>query len=269
MGPLLVLLLLPVLLSYTRNIGRVAVFGVCMLPWLVWHHALNYAVGGMFKPANATAEYFDWPGSPFNAQNITGVWNQSLGHFLLYAPALMFGKRGFVGHDLALFLLIVAPGLYLGWMAHCRERPSRGSVPDLARHDNQAGQSHWREALFCVGWFVGSWLLYATLSTNSSGPCCSIRWFVPLLAPAYFLLALFLRDNPSYYKDFLVLSGWGLLLAALMWQSGPWMQHMVPGFWLFQAAALLSWLACRRWDWVRQRSSIGGAPQPAVSSRAA
>ncbi len=49
-----------------------SLFVLGALPWLVLHHALNYAIGGTFQPANANPEYFCWPGSPFSARNLTG-----------------------------------------------------------------------------------------------------------------------------------------------------------------------------------------------------
>src|SRR5205807_2701857 len=60
-------------------------------------------------PANAVAEYFEWPGCPFNPHNMTGAWNHSVGHFLTYAAALLAGKRGFLGHNLP--LVLAAAGL--------------------------------------------------------------------------------------------------------------------------------------------------------------
>src|SRR5205807_640004 len=66
-----------------------AIFALAALPWLMLHHVVNYGVGGTFKPANAVAEYLQWPGSSFNLQNMTGAWNhQGIGHFLVYAAAL-------------------------------------------------------------------------------------------------------------------------------------------------------------------------------------
>jgi hypothetical protein len=223
-GPLLVLTLVPVVLMRTRHPGRLAIFALAMLPWLLLHHGLNYAIGGTFRPANSVPEYFAWPGSPFDAKNLTGSWHHNPpGHFFVYAAELLFGKRGFMGHNLAPFLLILA-------------------LPAVLR----LRTGLWREALFAVGWSGGTWLLYAALSSNYSGPCCSIRWFVPLLVPAYFLLALLLKAFPEYRLDFLVLSGWGVVLGALMWWKGPWMPHMVPAFWPIQAAALVTWVLVRR-----------------------
>jgi hypothetical protein len=154
---------------------------------------------------------------------MTGLWNhQSPGHFVIYAADLLFGRRGFFGHNLPLFLTL--PGL----VAVRRRRPFE--LPEI---------------LGGASWFAGTWLVYAVASTNYSGMAASIRWFVPLLVPAYFLLAVLLRDHPHYWRDFLILSAWGVVLAGLMWWKGPWMKRMVPFFWPLQAAALLSWILYR------------------------
>jgi hypothetical protein len=201
------------------------------LPWLALHHALNYSIGGTFAPANAITAYLEYPGSAFNAQNMTGHWqHRSLWDFAVYAVALLFGKRGFFGHNLPLFLTIIGGGI-------------------LMRRRNLAERV---ELIWAVGWSLATWLLYATTSNNYSGVCASIRWFVPLLAPAYLLLALLLREYPEKRFDLILLSTWGAILAAIMWWQGPWLNRMVPFFWPIQAVALLSWIFCARW---RQRTA--------------
>jgi hypothetical protein len=223
-GPVLVVCAASLVAYRCGPVWPVAVFALAALPWLVLHHAVNFAVGGTFKPANAVPEYFLWPGSPFNAQNLTGGWNHgSVGHCLAYLADLLVGNRGFLGHNLPLFLAL--PGLcYL-----LRRRPADRP-----------------EVLFAACWCGGTWLAYGLTSNNHSGVCCSIRWFVPLLAPAYYVLALFLREQPRYRADLLLLSGWGTVLAVLMAWHGPWMRHMVPGFWPIQAAAFMTWLLYAR-----------------------
>jgi hypothetical protein len=222
-GPILLACTLTLVAYRCRAFKSVAVFVLAALPWLATHHAINYAIGGTLGPANAVPEYLQWRGSPFTHQNMTGLWNhQSPGNFVIYAAALLFGKRGFFGHNLPLFLTL--PGL----VAVRRQRPLE-----------------FPEILGGVGWFAGTWLVYAVTSTNYSGVAASIRWFVPLLVPAYFLLAIFLRDQPQYWRDFLILSGWGVVVAGLMWWKGPWMKRMVPFFWPLQAAALLTWILWR------------------------
>jgi hypothetical protein len=246
-GPVLLVCLLGLVVYRSRRLGPVAVFLLAALPWLITHHALNYAIGGTLRPVNSVPEYSTWPGCPFTPSNLTGSWKHGAGHFLVYAAALLAGKRGFLGHDLPLFLAL--PGI----VVLLRRRPAV-----------------WAEVVCAACWCAGTWLLYAALSNNYSGTCCSVRWFVPLLAPGYYVLALFLRRCPEYRWDFHVLSGWGLILGGLMWWHGPWMNHMVPWFWPLQAAALMSWLGCRLWrrrlDRSRPDIGTGESPQPAQAA---
>jgi hypothetical protein len=213
-----------VLVAYrVRAVRPIALCMLAALPWIVLHHAANYAIGGTLGPANAVPTYLATAGGGFTTQNMTGVWNHAdVGSFLLYAASLLFGKRGFFGHNLPLFLTL--PALVFLIRRRPRELP---------------------EMLCALAWSVGTWLVYAAGSTNSSGLAASIRWFVPLLAPAYFLTALFLRERPGYYLDFIILSAWGVVMAAIMWWRGPWMPRMVPFFWPLQGAALLTWLVFR------------------------
>ena len=217
-GPVLFAGTLALVAWRCRAIGKVGLFVAATLPGLVLHHALNYAIGGTFKPANAVADYFLWPGCPFNEHTMTGVWNHDgIGAFLLYALDLLFGKRGFLGHNLALLLLLPALATLL------RRREGRP------------------ETLLALAWCGGVWMAYAATSTNLSGVCCSIRWFVPLLAPGYYLLALLLRDRPQWRRDFLILSSWGVVMGVLMAREGAWMSHMVPGYWVLYVGALVCW----------------------------
>ena len=215
-----------------RRFAPVAGLVIGAVPWLALHHAVNYAVGGTWKPANAVADYFNWPGCPFNHQNMTGSWNHSgIGDFALYALSMLIGKRGFLDHNLALFMALPA-GLML---LRCRLKEK----PELIY------------AACCAG---GSWLLYALTSNNHSGLCCSIRWFVPLLAPGYFALALLLRQSTRAIGAFIVLSAWGAVEGTLMWSKGPWLSHLLPYYWELQAAAFISLAAY--WAGRREASKL-------------
>jgi hypothetical protein len=226
-GPVLLVCTAGVVVFRCRRFAAVAAFLGAALPWLVLHHAVNYAVGGTLVPANAVAAYLQWPGSPFTPATMTGGWKHaSFAHLVLYSADLLVGKQGFLGHNLPLFLAVPALAVLC---RRSRELP---------------------EVLFAGCWCGGTWLLYAINSVNHSGLCCAVRWFVPLLAPAYYGLALFLRDRSRWLPTFLVLSGWGAVLGVLMWGEGPWRKHMVPGFWAVQAAALVSCAVV----WWRQRS---------------
>jgi hypothetical protein len=230
-GPVLLACLFPLIVYRCRRLGPVLLFLAALAPWLLAHHAINYAVGGVLKPMNAVAEYSDWPGSPFSKDNLTGFFRHTPRTFVVYALSLLFGKHGFITHNLPLFLAMPAFVFLLR-----RRSPAR---PEIA---------------FGAAWCAGTWLMYATFSNNSGGVCCSIRWFVPLLAPAYHALTLYLQQRPQQRLDFCILSLWGGLLGLAMWWHGPWIRHGVPLLWPLVGAGLLSWLACRHARLKEQRS---------------
>jgi hypothetical protein len=214
--------------QYRPRLAACSMFALGVLPLLALHHVVNYAVGGTLVPANAVPEHFNWPGCPFHGAALTGSWHHaSVLHCLGYAVDMLLGKRGFIGHNPALYLLVPVAVVLLK-----KRAPQR---PPLA---------------FAAAWAGATWLLYAATSHNYSGANCSIRWFVPLLAPAYYALSVVLERYPAYRVDFLLLSGWGLLLMAIAWWHGPWTTTMVPGYWPIQIAALVSWGGL---VWRRQR----------------
>src|SRR5207244_4134202 len=75
--------------------------------------------------------------------------------------------------------------------------------------------------------------------------CCSIRWFVPLLAPLYYVLAVALRERPGWRLDFGLLAAAGLALGATTAWTGPW-DPFPPFFLPLQAAAVALWLGASR-----------------------
>src|SRR5262249_20325051 len=146
-----------------------------LLPWLVAHHVINYALGGVIKPMNTVPEYSAWPGCPFNPDNMTGFLRHDPWKLVVYALALLFGKHGFIGHNLALYLVLPA-----AWLA---ARRWRAWTP---------------EACFAAAWVAATFALYAAFSNNYGGACCSVRWFVPFLAPGFWLLAWLLTRYPEF-----------------------------------------------------------------------
>jgi hypothetical protein len=225
-GPPLLVCTLALVAWRTRNIAEVSVFLLAATPWLIVHHGVSYSIGGTFSPIGSVEEYLTWPGSIFNRNNMTGTWKRrSIVEFVTYALELLFGRRGFVGHDLPMYLAIFALCVLLS------SRP-----PELP------------ELRFCACWSAGTWLMYTALSNNYSGQCCSIRWFLPLLAPGYYVLAVALRRYPQGRLDLLVVSAFGTALVAIAWWLGPWTPEYVPGYWWMQYA-VLAWLAIRGGWW--------------------
>lgn len=200
LGPVLLLGTALIVAYRTRSVVAIVCFSVAAAPWPVAHHVVNYLTGGTLGPANSVAEYLAWPGSPFSPKNMTGGWaHHDLGHFFLYAAALLFGKHGFLNYNLPLFALIFCPALAF--------RRRLAEFPEI---------------VFAATFSGAAWLLYAALSNNYSGPCCSIRWFVPLLAPAYYLLVIILRERPALVRQLAILSACGLVLNISLWWRGPW-----------------------------------------------
>jgi hypothetical protein len=226
-GPPLLFVSVLLIAYRTRfHLASLATLIAAASPWVIAHHALNYAIGGTLKPIGSMPEYFNWPGTPFNSQNMTGIWNHpSLVDFLRYALGLLFEPPwGFFWHNLPLLLTI--SGAFVTW----RKRPQE--TPELAA---------------LGAWAVMTWLLYAALSVNHSGDCCSVRWFVPLLAAGYYLLAVLVRDHLRYNFGFLALTAIGIGLAACMWQAGPWEEPNSPLFKQLQLAGAIAWLAWLGW----------------------
>ena len=155
---------------------------------------------------------------------MTGHWaHPNLYRAATYALELLVGKKGFLLHNLALFFAV--PGA----MALIVPAVRRSNLPQLP------------ELMFAAAWSTGTWLLYAWGSKNYSGACLSVRWFVPLLAPGYYILLLVLRQRPDLWPAFLAVNCWAVVIGTLAWWKGPWAMHMVPGFWLWLGAALVSY----------------------------
>jgi hypothetical protein len=224
-----------------RQPSAVVWVALAALPWAVVHHAVAYSYTGMLGPAAANPAFWDYPGSQFNASNLTGLWTHAgLGAFAVYAFLLLFGVHGFVLSNPTLLLGPVA-----GWHAFAARRSPCVSAGAAEGRESMAHVG--RVETVCFGlWCLGVWLLYAALSNNYGGFCCSIRWFVPLLAPGYYWLALLLRDLSQYRIDFVLLSVWGAALTGYFWYYGPFgefdAQKAFPYvFWSVQAGCLLSW----------------------------
>lgn len=218
-GPVLLLCTTALVLFRTRSVVTFAWFLFAALPWLAAHHAVNYLTGGTLGPANSVPEYLAWPGSPFSTANMTGGWaHGTIGHFVLYAAALLIGKHGFLDYNLPLFLAAVGFAVLI-----------RGRIAE------------WPEVLYAAAMSGGSWLLYAALSNNYSGPCCSIRWFVPLLAPSFYVLVLLLRERPALIRDLALFSVAGVILNGVLFWSGPWDGRVPFALWPLNGVALIGW----------------------------
>ncbi len=218
-GPLLVGAVLVAVGWRFRRAGPVLAVGLAAAPWVGAAVGLNYAVGGGWKPLGMYPEYFTWPGSPFTPDNLTGFARRPAAEIAVYAADMLVGERGFLPFNLPL-VTAVAGVVVL-------RRP-------LAR----------RAELGCLlAWCGATWLLYAVLSDNMSGNCLSVRWFVPFLAPGFWLVAVVLRHSPAARLGYLALVVWGGTLVAEMVPIGAWGEVNPAVVGRTFDAAWLSWLA--------------------------
>jgi hypothetical protein len=226
-GAPLVLAAVAVVAYRTRRLPAVVAFLLAAAPWAVAHHAINYAVGGVWVPLNMVPEYLDWPGSDFDATNMTGRARHTPATLAVYFGQLFLGDTGFLVCNLPLLL---AAGF--GWRVLLRPVPDR---PELVA---------------MLAWCAAVVGLYTVLSDNWGGSCLSVRWFVPLLVPGFWLLARLLAEFPTYRVDFVVLAAWGLVASWLMWPCGPWLSAPVP------EVEVVAWAAGAAWAVVRIRAVI-------------
>jgi hypothetical protein len=233
------LLLVAVTAAVLLRVGRLGPTLAVLLgamPWLALHHAIHYSIGHVWVPLNMVPEYLEWPGSPFDRTNMTGIARHDAQGLGLYARDLLIGPEGFLLCNLPLLLAVAA-----GWLVLVRPGPNRIELTLLA------------------AWCFGVWATYSVLSDNGGGACLSIRWFVPLLVPGYWLLARLVAEWRTFRVDFAVLTGWGFILAWHMWTVGPWTIWPIPFFWDVVWAAVWSWglarvvALCGWLVWRRQR----------------
>ena len=239
LGPVLLICTTGLVAYRTGSIAALACYSLAALPCLAAHHVVNYVTGGTVGPANSVAEYLAWPGSPFSATNMTGGWaHGDIGHFALYTAALLIGKHGFVSYNLPHFLATV------GLIVLLRRR--RPETPEL---------------LFAAAFAGGTWLIYGALSNNYAGPCCSVRWFVPLLASGWYVLVLLLGERPAVARELGVLSLFGAALSACLWWRGPWEGRVPLVLWPLNGLAIVGWvIAIRHASTVQSSTDVPREP---------
>ena len=215
---------LPILLALTA------------LPFIALHHAFNYRISGMFAPANSNRAFLDWPGSFLHHGYMTGVWyHASVGDAINYWLDLMFGRKGFLWLNPAMMLGVI------GGVRMALPGPRRLTIPGASR-----GQ---RAILWSMlAWGMALWLLYGALSRDRSGLCYGIRWFLPMLAPGLFAVALTVRHYSAGGRALAALTAGGLVLAGIGWVIGPWDNVRSTYMWPVVIAMMLAWGAVTFFD---------------------
>jgi hypothetical protein len=192
-------------------------------PFVLAHHALGFQIAGTLGPINANPSFFQWPGCPFTPESLTGGFKHPhVGKFLLYTGDMLFGKKGFLFHT--------GVGL-LGVLVLLRmvSIPSK-NIPNGMRIASGVA--------FAIGVLV-----YALGSNNQSGLCRSVRWFVPLGIPLWYLASFLVTEGGwklRVYAISVVIGLWVGVWAACL---GPWEGSVLQGYWV--SVVLLA--SCAGW----------------------
>ena len=204
-GPLFALGSIVVIGTMSHWVEALTLFAAGCAPFVLLTHALNYYVGGTVLPIGTVPAFFAYEGSAFGPSDLTGNWNHaSVESFALYGLKLVVGRRGFLWFNLP--LIFVIPGVVMS-SRRTLERPAV-----------------WASTLV----ILATWAQYSALSTNFAGASASIRWFVPLIAPACLIVCLLLRDRLALLTPFLLVSTAGVVIGVLLWPHGPWAIEDVP-----------------------------------------
>lgn len=201
-----------------RRPGPVAAFLLGAVPWIIAHHAVNFSIAGVWVPLNMVPEFLEWPGSPFDRSNMTGLARHTPYGLAVYVRDLLIGDVGLLVYNVPLVLAAAC-----GWRIFLRPGPDRIELAAL------------------LAWSAAVFALYAVLSDNWGGVCLSVRWFVPMLVPGFWLLARLIDEFPRLRVDFAILAGWGFVVGALTLPAGPWLREPAPRIDLVAIAALGSW----------------------------
>lgn len=222
-----------------RAVGTLLLVVAAASPAIIAQHGMNFAVGHTLAAINSHPEHLAWPGSPWNATNMSGVYSHaSLWKFTTYSVQLLVGKKGFLLHNPWLLAACFAAG----WLLVFRRN-------QLHEYPEVVGG-----AMMCLA----MWGVYSWGSTNYSGDCISVRWFLPMLAPAALALAVYLRERPQAWGEVGIFLAGSIALNAIAWNYGPWHGRVLPGYWLIVAATLATWGV--------SRTKLANAAQRVVSA---
>jgi hypothetical protein len=153
---------------------------------------------------------------------------------------MLIGPRGFITYTPT--VLLCALGLAL-----------------LRPRSNAQGEAPWPEIVALTGFALATWLCFAALSTNFGGVSASVRWFLPFLAPVYFVLAAVISAVAWTRIDFLILAGGQAAISLATWPYGAF---QLPPSWLISTLSvgtIVVWAILRGPTWIKVLGK--GAPE--------
>jgi hypothetical protein len=148
-----------------------------IIPFLL-HAVFNVSITGDIVPASMHPEFFNYPNSPFNTENLTSasLAVSSFKDWLKYLYLLLFSQRGFLLNN-PLIIFAIALSVYLFF----KEKTTK--------------KYYILASLFSVLAIICYYSLYGK---GAGGPSYSIRWFLVFI-PALLIIVFDWIDNIKKY----------------------------------------------------------------------
>ncbi|HAA29410.1 MAG TPA: hypothetical protein DCE56_19060 [Cyanobacteria bacterium UBA8553] len=162
--------------SFTQSIKSGLIFLVSCVPLILCFLGLNFYTSGSIIPPAMNQVLWDYPGSSFNQENLSGLaTHKGILGILIYTFHIIFGNRGLISHTPILLFSIFAIFLIF----------RNNYFP------------YKKEYLYILGASCAFILLYTLKSVNYSGFSFGVRWFASVM----FMLCLPLAHIKSKIKS--------------------------------------------------------------------
>lgn len=174
----------------SKSIKSGSLFVISCIPLLVSYFGLNIYLSGSIVPPAMNAALWEYPGSLFSKENLSGLVTQkSFLGTLKYAFTLFLGNRGLFSHTPLLFFS------FIGVMAVWRQRGLQYKTPYL----------------YALAASVAFMLMYTFRTVGYGGYSYGVRWFVALM----FILCLPLSHLTNQLRSSRLLKKFFVVIACM------------------------------------------------------
>jgi len=169
------------IILFNKSLKTKTIFVVSYIPMIIIYFWLNYYNSGSLIPAAMNKTLWDYPGSFFNEQNLSGLAQQnSISHLAIYSFNMLIGKRGLFSYSPILLFSVFA---LIKTICFKREFEYR------------------KEYLFIATTSLAFIMLYILRSNDYSGDAYGVRWFTSLM----FILCIPLAHIGDSIKKYKIL----------------------------------------------------------------
>ena len=220
-GTFLVLFSLYFLINlFKKSIIKLAYYIVGIIIPIFLYLYFNILIGGTILPFSLVPEFFDYPGSDFTKDNLTGVASHdSLSSLLIYSFHVLFGYRGLFSYSPILLI----------------------SFYFLIKLSANKKYLFFKEALLVLIGMSTVVLFYIFKSNNYGGYAYGMRWFVAFTPLLFFFTVFYFKDKLTSKKlKFCLLLVLISFFVALVGVYNPWADSFGYPFFLNQPVPFLN-----------------------------